>query len=311
MKTVVVISGKGGAGKTSVTAGLLPFLPHLVVADADVDASNLPLLLDARQTASEEQFESVTARILPHRCSACQACVDACRFEAITTSTTCDRPPIPRIDPLSCEGCRVCGLVCPDGAIAFHHRLSGIWYRSETPFGPISHACLSSGGENSGALVAKVREEAEKIASETEAPLILVDGPPGIGCPTISALTGADLTIVVTEPTPSGESDMKRALELARHFGMPAAVVINKVDLSTERAQSLATEAGKLGAEIIARFPYSEDVGQAIRESRVISTSSQDWHNRFEKLWHEVETLLGRSSSHSEADGGEPTVHAG
>lgn len=309
MKTVVVISGKGGAGKTSVSAGLIPFLPNPVLADADVDASNLPLLLSAEETASEELFESVTARILPSRCSACQACVEACRFEAITAPTTCDPLPIPRVDPLSCEGCRVCGLACPDGAIAFHRRLSGTWYRSKTPFGPISHARLSAGGENSGALVAKVRSEAERIAGETEAPLILVDGPPGIGCPTISALTGANLAIVVTEPTPSGVSDMKRALELIRHFGMPAAVVLNKVDLSAERAHSLATEAEKLDARIMARLPYSEDVSRAIREGRVISTLSSAWHGLFEKLWTEIRIMLDRGGAGSETEGGSPAAH--
>jgi MinD superfamily P-loop ATPase len=291
MKTLVIASGKGGAGKTSLAAGLLPFLPEPVLADADVDASNLPLLVHAVRRVSEPFVFGRQASIDADLCAGCLDCVEICRFQALAPPD--DGSHAPSVDALSCEGCSACRTVCPTGAISMIDATCGEWYLSTTAYGPMVHARLGPGGENSGALVERVRREAAREAEETGRRMVLVDAPPGIGCPVISSLTGADFVLAVTEPTPSGASDLLRLLDLARHFRIPSAVVINKFDLHSNRAEELAAGVEALGVPVVARFPYDEAVSCAIREGRLLSQYSPSWHDRFQRLWADLRPLLG------------------
>lgn len=295
MKTIVVVSGKGGAGKTTLAAGLLPFLPSPVLADADVDASNLPLLLSAEKRLEEPFVGGQVASVKADLCLGCLECVGVCRFRALIASN--GEGLAPSVDPLSCEGCAVCRMVCPAGAIEMNRTTNGHWFVSETPFGPMVHARLGPAGENSGALVEKVRREAARIAGERGRNLVLVDGPPGTGCPVISSMTGADLAMVVTEPTPSGESDLFRVLDLAHHFQIDAAVVVNKADLDPKRTEGLAERVEATGVPVVARLPYDSAASDALCEGRLLSEASKDWHQRLERLWHELGRLLDISFS--------------
>ena len=265
MKTIVVLSGKGGTGKTSVTASLAALESlagrRLVLADADVDASNLPLLLAPAEGERSSFSAGETAGADPDLCGGCGLCIDHCRFGAI-------RMELPAggwsehavIDPLACEGCGVCGLVCPEDAIRLAPRVDGEWEVGETRFGPLVSARLNPTGENSGKLVTHVRKTAADLAAERDADLVLVDGPPGIGCPVIASLSGVDLVVAVTEPTPSARSDLERLLRVARHFGSPVAAVINKADLNLELAASLDEELVEGGFALLGTLPYDESV---------------------------------------------------
>ncbi len=269
MKTVVVLSGKGGTGKTSVTASLAALevaaKRKIVLADTDVDASNLHLLL---QPSTEEENEYVAGRIAevtPELCLGHGACAAHCRFHAISLEDE-DGIVKARIDPGMCEGCAVCTVVCPEQAIAMFDQVAGTWRRGETLFGPIVDARLSPGGENSGKLVTKVRQAAREEAERIDADLLLMDGPPGVGCPVIAAVTGTDLVVAVTEPTPPALSDLKRLISLARHFNVPVAVVINKADLNLVRTEGLERRLSSVGIDVLGRIPYDESIPQALQE---------------------------------------------
>jgi len=295
MKTLVVISGKGGAGKTSLAAGLVPFLPRPVLADADVDASNLPLLFEAEPLLSENFIGGQVARVRTADCAGCLDCVAACRFGAIASDD--DSGGIPSVDPLSCEGCAVCRQVCPSDAIEMHDITTGQWFLSRTRFGPMVHARLGPGGENSGALVERVRRAAADAAERDDRDLVLVDAPAGIGCPVISSLSGADFALAVTEPTPSGESDLFRVLALTRHFRVRTAVVINKADLAPARTDALARELDASDIPVVAFFPYDETVSRVLSEGRLLSEASEEWHGRLKRLWETLEPMIMNSSS--------------
>lgn len=290
MKTLVVISGKGGAGKTSLAAGLLPFLPRPVLADTDVDASNLPLLLGAERLLSDAFVGGQVASVSADACAGCLECVGVCRFHAMLSPDPDDHAP--SVDPLSCEGCAACKLVCPTGAIEMNDDVTGEWFLSKTRFGPLVHARLGPGGENSGALVEQVRRMAARAAEEHGREIVLVDAPPGTGCPVISSLTGADLALVVTEPTPSGESDLFRVLQLARHFRIRTAVVVNKADLDPGRADDLTARVEAAGSPVLARFPYDETVSDALCRRQLLSEYSESWRERLETLWNQLADML-------------------
>ncbi len=294
MKTLVVLSGKGGAGKTSVAAALLPFASRPVLVDADVDASNLSLLVAERCLRSEPIEAAESARIDVGRCAECGLCLENCRFHALSVApASLNR--IPELDELACEGCGVCAFFCPEQAITLHRRRSGELFVSATRYGPLVHARLAPGGENSGALVEGVRREAQVLASETRRELVIVDGPPGVGCPAISALTGADLALVVLEATPSGEADAHRVLDLTRGFGIPAIVVINKADLDATRTTALAARVRALGVRILARLPYADAAAEAICSGRVLSESDAFWAHKFRELWQDLEEILDQA----------------
>ncbi|MHB9129676.1 MAG: ATP-binding protein [Armatimonadota bacterium] len=267
MQEIVIISGKGGTGKTSVTAALATLAENMVLVDCDVDAADLHLILTPTVLETHEFHGGKTARIEPERCTRCGECVAVCRFGAVTEhyQPTADSnyPTLWAIDPVACEGCGVCAHFCPQQAIVFEDALNGHWYRSETRVGPMVHARLGVAEENSGKLVTLIRREARALAETQGHNLILVDGPPGIGCPVIASLSGADHVVIVTEPTVSGVHDMERVVSLASHFKVPVSVIINKADLNREKAVEIVTYALAHGAGVLGEIPYDPVITQA------------------------------------------------
>lgn len=263
-KQLVVLSGKGGTGKTTVAAALADLASRelaLSLADADVDAANLELVLGAVPEATHDFTGGSVAAIDAEVCIGCGACYEACRFEAISPLAEAG---VYVVDTLACEGCAACTYHCPVAAIAMLPERDGVWYRSETAYGPFYHAHLFAGGENSGKLVTLVKQQARLRALDDGRDLILIDGPPGVGCPVISALSGADLALMVVEPTYSGVHDLTRVLELAAHFGVMAVVAINKADLSSLRAREIEAFCAKEAIPIVGRIPYDDIMVKAM-----------------------------------------------
>lgn len=275
MDELVVISGKGGTGKTSVTASLAVLAGQSVLADCDVDAADLHLLLTPRIRERHDFFSGHQAVIRQKECIGCGACLAYCRFEAVQRHTRRDDPTLFTIDSALCEGCGVCVHFCPVKAIDLEERLCGEWMISTTRCGPMVHARLGVAAENSGKLVSMVREEARRLAEREGIARIIVDGPPGIGCPVISSLTGASRVLLVSEPTVSGEHDLQRVLQLTRHFKLQTAVCVNKFDIDiamTERIERVAVAAG---ARVLGRIHYDPMVTRTqIQEKAVVETES-------------------------------------
>jgi MinD superfamily P-loop ATPase len=292
MKEIVVVSGKGGTGKTSVTACLAVLAGQSVIADCDVDAADLHLLL-APRVLERHVFRSGHEAVLRAAdCSRCGVCVDVCRFAAIRENAQADGSVRFAVDPVSCEGCGVCVRFCPSAAIDFPERLCGEWMVSETRCGPLVHARLGIAAENSGRLVSIVRREARRRAEEAGSELLIVDGPPGIGCPVIASLTGADLAFVVTEPTVSGEHDLERVLALARHFRIPSAVCLNKWDINEGMTERIEEKARGLGARVVGRIRYDSDVTRAQQTGRTAVEARAASAGEIESIWSELLRLL-------------------
>jgi MinD superfamily P-loop ATPase len=264
MRELVVISGKGGTGKTSLVASFAALAGRCVVADADVDAADLHLVLASSPREEEEFVGGSRARILPARCSGCGKCEELCRFGAVSA----DGAPgggasVFRVDPIACEGCGVCAHFCPEEAIEFRPVVSGRLFVSETRWGPFVHARLGAAQENSGKLVTRVRTRARTVAKERELGLVLCDGAPGVGCPVIASLTGADLVLIVTEPTLSGLHDLERVLELTTHFDARVFVCVNKWDLNEPLATRIESWAAARGIGVLGRIRYDPAVTAA------------------------------------------------
>jgi MinD superfamily P-loop ATPase len=260
VQELVIISGKGGTGKTSLTASFAVLADFPVLADCDVDAADLHLILAPTIRERHEFRSGNEAVIRPTECIMCGKCYDLCRFGAVVPGGEGEAY---AIDPVACEGCGVCVRFCPAGTIDFPEAICGEWMISETRCGPMVHARLGVAAENSGKLVSTVRSEARRLAAENRHGLLIIDGPPGIGCPVIASLTGTTQALVVTEPTVSGEHDLERVLKLARHFGIPTAICVNKWDLNpsmTERIEALALRSG---ASIAGRIRYDNAVTSA------------------------------------------------
>jgi MinD superfamily P-loop ATPase len=260
MKQIVVISGKGGTGKTVVTACLASLAGKAALADADVDASNLHLLLGPDVRETHPFVAGRKARLDPVRCSGCGLCLPVCRFEALTE----DAGGRIRVDSLSCEGCGLCARVCDRDALIMESTEVGQWYVSDTRFGPLVHARLGAAQENSGKLVSQVRQRAGKIAREQNLDFLILDGPPGIGCPVIASLAGADLALIVTEPTPSGAQDMERVIELTRHFRIRAVCAVNKHDLNPVNTESIETWCKAHSVPVVGRIPFDLRVVESV-----------------------------------------------
>jgi MinD superfamily P-loop ATPase len=265
MREILILSGKGGTGKTTLTAAFAHLASNHVICDLDVDAPDLHLILQP-DTHTVERFESGHEAIIrPEDCELCGTCLDACRYDAIQG----DDPPV--VNPMKCEGCKLCVALCPADAITFALNHCGDWYQSESRFGPMVHAQLFPAEENSGRLVALLRQQARTLAEAKGLDLILSDGPPGIGCPVIAALSGIDLAVIVTEPTVSGRHDLERVLELCRHFKIPAGVIINKCDLNLDQANGIKAYCQAQHLPLIGELPHDQVFTEAMVQGLTVT----------------------------------------
>lgn len=262
MKQITVLSGKGGTGKTTLTASFAALARNIVVADCDVDAPDLHLLLHPKIVETHEFRGPKLAVIDETKCVQCGPCRDACRFGAINDSI--------QIDPISCEGCGVCVVACPEEAVSLKERISGQAFISKTMYAPMSHARLAPGEANSGKLVTLVRQNARQIAEKENRELILIDGPPGIGCPLIASVTGVDVGMVVTEPTMSGIHDLERALQLLNHFHIRPLVCINTYDINKENTEKIVKFCEKNGIYVVGKIPFDPIVTEAMVNGKTV-----------------------------------------
>lgn len=302
MKQIVVLSGKGGTGKTTVTAALVHLASQeapIVLADADVDAANLELVLEPAVQERHDFFAGKLAVIEPELCQNCGICVQVCRYEAILTPAA--PPPVGQgggayaVDPTACEGCAACFYQCPSDAIRLHEPMVGQWFLSETRFGPLFHAHLFAGQENSGKLVTTVKQQGRQRTVDEGRAYFIVDGPPGIGCPVISASAGADLALLVVEPTLSGIHDLERVLATTQHFGVPALVVINKADINPARADEIVAFCQAREIQVVGRIPYDDVVTRSMVQGLPV-TAFDDGAVTAElrRVWQRVRDWLAR-----------------
>ena len=292
MDELVVISGKGGTGKTSLVGAFAALANGAVLADCDVDAADLHLLLHPtvlRQTRFTSGHEAI---ICQESCRGCGACLAYCRYGAVRWESNGGNHPLFTIDSLTCEGCGVCVRICPAHGIDFPERAVGEWRISQTPYGLMVDAQLDIGAENSGKLVSVVKQEARTLARENGLSCILVDGPPGVGCPVIASLSGASRVLVVTEPTRSGEHDLIRVLELTKHFGLSSYVCINKWDINPALAGEIEANARKLGAQSAPRIRYDSEVTRAQLAGKPLVALKTDGaaHDMLD-VWRFMETM--------------------
>ncbi|MFA5293783.1 MAG: 4Fe-4S binding protein [Phycisphaerae bacterium] len=332
MKELVVISGKGGTGKTSITAAFASLAQNAVIADCDVDAADLHLVLEPKIKQKFDFSGGKKASIRTNECIGCGACLAHCRFGAVLQDDSTDEsassglkdcencdhcrrscsirnhaliremqqsmglagPTIFRIDPLACQGCKVCVEFCPVKAIDFKEVINGQWFISDTRFGPMVHAKLGIAEENSGKLVTLIRREAKKIAQEQNKDLLISDGSPGIGCPVIASITGADLVLVVTEPTLSGKHDLERVAQLTANFGIKTLVCINKADINPEMTERIEKDANEKGLKVIGKIPYDEAFTKAqIMKTTLIEYTGGDIAEKIKTMWREIICKLG------------------
>lgn len=262
MKELVVISGKGGTGKTSLLAAFASLAKVKALCDADVDAADLHLIMDPRIKERHDFESGHEATINQDMCTQCGLCRELCRWNTISEDFI--------VDPIVCEGCGVCYYFCPEKAIEFPLKNCGEWYLSETRFGPMAHARLGIAEENSGKLVTLIRKEGKKLAEKENLDLLLTDGPPGIGCPVIASLGGATATLIVAEPTVSGRHDMERVVELAAFFKVPAMVCINKFDLNPDMGQAIEVFARERNVTVMGRIPFDPVFTKAMVQGKTI-----------------------------------------
>jgi MinD superfamily P-loop ATPase len=283
MREIVILSGKGGTGKTSLTAAFAHLASGHIICDLDVDAPDLHLILQPDNRTTEHFVSGHEALIRPDDCERCGQCTAACRYDAIQG----EDPPV--VNPLKCEGCKLCVALCPAQAIDFVPNHCGDWYRSTSRFGPMVHAQLFPAEENSGRLVALLRQQAKAIAEAEGLNLILSDGPPGIGCPVISALSGANLAVIVTEPTVSGRHDLERVLELCRHFKIPAGVIINKCDLNQDQAEGIEAFCQTHDLNLIGKLPHDMAFTEAmIQQLTITEFSSNGTCEAVKAAWNNI-----------------------
>jgi MinD superfamily P-loop ATPase len=286
MKELIVISGKGGTGKTSLMAAFSSLATGKVLCDADVDAADLHLIMDPAVVRRIDFQSGNRAVINPDLCSECGLCREMCRFNAISADYI--------VDPIDCEGCGVCVHFCPEKAIDFPENTCGEWFVSDTRFGPMVHARLGIAEENSGKLVTLVRREARKLAEEKNLDLILTDGPPGVGCPVIASIGGASAVLIVTEPTVSGKHDMERVAQLAAHFKIPAMICVNKFDLNLELTREIENYAVEKGLSCLGRVPFDSIFTKAMIQVQTVieyngrSTVGQE----IKKIWKRLSDNL-------------------
>lgn len=286
MKKVTVISGKGGTGKTTVTANLAQLAGNLMLADCDVDAPNLKLLLKA-VTKDQDNFQGAQLAVKDEsRCIECGLCYQVCRFEAVAADFSINR--------FKCEGCKLCVEKCPTGALQLVKQITGDIFQAETEFGPLVHASLRVGSDNSGKLVSEVRSQAAKLAAESQKELLLIDGSPGIGCPVIASLTGVDAALIVTEATQSGLADLKRLLQVITHFKLTALIVINKFDLNEELTAAIIDFCQQQGHQVIGKIPFDSTVVAALHDQQLLSDYQPESKAflALEEIWQQLKATL-------------------
>ena len=293
MKQILILSGKGGSGKTSVSASLA-HLAHqdtlrTVLADADVDAANLELLLSPTILEEHEFIGGKTASINPELCIGCGICQSVCRFDAVLENND-----LYSIDPVACDGCASCMHQCPVDAITLEAQKAGTWFRSECRFGPLFHAALLPAQDNSGKLVALVKQQARQLAELEEYPLMIADGPPGIGCPVIAAMSGVDLALIIAEPSLAGVHDMQRAVEITQHFRIPVVVCINKADIYLEGSELIAAYCQEQGIDLVGKIPFDSQVTEAMVNGQPITVYMPDAPAAVElaKLWAALKSRI-------------------
>ncbi|HHY40840.1 MAG TPA: 4Fe-4S binding protein [Syntrophaceticus sp.] len=287
MRQLVVTSGKGGTGKTTVTASFVALAGGLVIADADVEAPNQHLLLHPRVIEKKDYKGAKVAVKDPDKCDQCGKCEEYCRFDAIQEL---------EVDETRCEGCGVCAFVCPTGALRLEEVTIGVTMVSETEYGTFSHALLDIGAEGSGKLVTEVRKNAEKQVQGE--PILLIDGSPGIGCPVIASLTGADLALIVTEPSVSGQHDLERIYDVTRHFGVKALVCINKWDLSQEMSEEIEKYCAQEGLCVVGKIPFDPEVVATIKKGlpvkNLLNTRAG---TAIADMWQTVEVIFSKNNN--------------
>ncbi|MDK2891655.1 ATP-binding protein [Methanohalophilus sp.] len=286
MKQLAIISGKGGTGKTTVTSSFAVLANNAVVADCDVDAANMHLLLNPQILSKHDFYGLSVASIDNQLCTECGLCKKHCRFDAINDNFC--------VESFQCEGCGVCKYVCPSDAISMETNKAGEAYESITRLGLLlAHAKLGIGEDASGKLIAVVREIAIRMAEENKADLILIDGPPGTGCAVIATLTGVDLALIVTEPTISGIHDLERALEVTSHFNIPALVCINKYDINEEMAREIEAMSNSHNAMIVGKLPFNKIPTEAMIVGKtVVEYASNTFTSNIEEMWSKVKEVL-------------------
>ena len=281
MKELIVISGKGGTGKTSLMAAFASLADNKVMCDADVDAADLHLIMDPKVIHRTDFQSGHTAEINTRQCTECGLCRDLCRWDAISEAF--------EVNPVYCEGCGVCVYFCPEKAIDFPIDTCGEWFISDTRFGPMVHARLGIAEENSGKLVSLVRHEARKMAEKNDHQMILTDGPPGLGCPVIASIGGATAVLIVAEPSVSGKHDMDRVAQLAAFFKVPAMICVNKFDLSLELTREIESYAEKKGITYMGRIPFDPIFTKAMVQGQTVFE-----YNSGSKVGREIESIWQR-----------------
>jgi len=285
MKQIVIISGKGGTGKTVITGAFAALAKNKIMADCDVDAADLHLLLEPSINERHEFRSGKTAKIDKKFCKKCGKCINVCRFSAISEDFT--------VDPISCEGCAFCSFVCPEGAVKMEDNVSGEWFISDTRFGPMVHAKLGIAEENSGKLVSLVRKQAKELAEKNKADWVIVDGAPGIGCPVIASLSGIDCAVVVTEPTLSGLHDAERVISVAKHFGILAKLIVNKYDLNLDMTEKIERYCKDSDIDLIGKIPFDKSVVEAMVSGKtIIEHKSGQAKEETEKAWRVLQEKL-------------------
>jgi MinD superfamily P-loop ATPase len=286
MKELIVISGKGGTGKTSLIAAFASLAERKVLCDADVDAADLHLIMDPHVFMRVDFKSGHTADIDRNKCTECGLCLDLCKFGAISDDF--------KVNPIDCEGCGVCVYFCPEKVIAFPENTCGEWFYSDTRFGPMVHARLGIAEENSGKLVTLVRQESKRLADEKNLDLILTDGPPGVGCPVIASMGGASAALIVTEPTLSGIHDMQRVVQLANHFKVPAMVCVNKFDLNPDLTRDIENFARDEDLSCLGRIPFDPIFTKAMIQGQTIFEYNSDSSagEAVNNIWNTLSNIL-------------------
>jgi len=288
MKQIVIISGKGGTGKTFLTSSIAAIAKNKVVSDCDVDAADLHLMLSPVIKEKHIFKSGKVAMVDKEACTGCNQCIDVCRFDAITAINN-----VVDIDPISCDGCGICERICPVNAIRMEEKVSGEWYISNTKYGTMVHAKLNIAEENSGKLISVIRKKASEIAESEERDFIIIDGSPGIGCPVISSISGTDCAIVVTEPTISGLHDAKRVIQTARHFGISTCIVINKYDINIDMSRQIESYAESEDIPLIGKIPFDREIVEAITKGiPVVEYSKGKIVDYLFEIWKNVKEIL-------------------